>query len=218
MNLDLVAIDPQRLDAEPFTTSDIIAERAMVGRASMNRLIRTHENDLAKLGKVGFEIRALPGSRTGQSAKIYRLNEMQATFLITLLKNTEPVVSFKLELTRQFYAMRRELMTRQMERKRLTPIRREMTDAIRDCLPESPHKQMWYRHFNDLVYRTATGKTAAQLRKERGATKHANATEFLTSEEMQNVQRITGWVSSLIEVGFDYQQIKAALKVKAISA
>ena len=45
--------------------------------------------------------------------KIYLLNEQQATFLITLLKNTNKVVKFKLELVQQFYQMKKLLIRRQ---------------------------------------------------------------------------------------------------------
>lgn len=41
------------------------------------------------------------------------LNEEQATFVITLLRNSKVVVKFKKELVRQFYAMRQFIFERQ---------------------------------------------------------------------------------------------------------
>lgn len=38
--------------------------------------------------------------------KVCRLNEQQATFVISLMKNTKPVVEFKKELVKQFYEMK----------------------------------------------------------------------------------------------------------------
>ncbi|EHZ84787.1 phage protein [Streptococcus pneumoniae 8190-05] len=35
--------------------------------------------------------------------KIYRLNEQQATLLITYLRNTEPVRKFKMNLVKAFF-------------------------------------------------------------------------------------------------------------------
>jgi len=92
-----------------------------------------------------------------------------------------------------------------------------MTDAIRDCLPESPHKSMYYKHYNDLVYKAATGKTAVQLRKERGAPRDSNATAYLTGSEMEQVQKLSGWVSSLLEMGFDYGQIKTMISKRRVA-
>ena len=53
--------------------------------------------DLEEYSKVAFEIRPLP---SGQSEKIYKLNEEQATLLITYMKNTEPVRRFKKALVK----------------------------------------------------------------------------------------------------------------------
>ena len=96
---------------EPFTTSDVIAECAEVGYRSVQRLIENNLNDIEFFGKVRFEI--TPSGTTKQPKKVYQLSEEQATFLITLLKNTEPVRAFKKELVRQFFIMRKMLVERQ---------------------------------------------------------------------------------------------------------
>ena len=62
---------------EPFTTSEVIAECAGVKRDTVQKLIQRHEKDLREFGKVGFEIRPLSGSKTGQTVKSYHLNEQQ---------------------------------------------------------------------------------------------------------------------------------------------
>lgn len=215
---EIVFLEPNKIDSVPFTTSDIIAEFAGVQHHTVTRLIRNHREDFEEFGKVGFEIEPSPCSRTGQSVTIYRLNEEQATLLMTYLKNTEQVRSFKKELVRQFYAMRRELVRRQVNRARLIPARRDMTDAIRDCIPESPHKAMWYRHYTDLAYRAAFGRTAAQLRKERNAPKKAVAADYLTSEELDAVERITKQIGVLLEMRLDYRQIKSMVLNPALRA
>lgn len=93
-----------------FTDSLVIAQGTGVKHESVQRRIRDSEEELSELGKVGFKIRA---TESGQEQKIYVLNEQQATFLITLLKNTPTVVKFKLELVKQFYAMRKFILERQ---------------------------------------------------------------------------------------------------------
>lgn len=52
-------------------------------------------------------------STGGRPEQIYYLNEEQATFVITLLRNSKVVVKFKKDLVRQFYAMRKFLIEKQ---------------------------------------------------------------------------------------------------------
>lgn len=62
---------------------------------------------------------------------------------------------------RQFYALRRELIQREVERTALKPIRRELTDIIQAT--EGGDK--WaYKKYTDLAYKSSVGKNAAQLR------------------------------------------------------
>lgn len=94
---------------EVFTDSLVIAQGTGNKHESVQRRIRDYEKELLTLGQLGFEIRPVKYSRGTNEQKIYLLNEQQATFLITLLKNTGIVVTFKLELVKQFYQMRQHI-------------------------------------------------------------------------------------------------------------
>lgn len=156
-------------------------------------------------------MRAVQYSRGTNEQKIYCLNEQQATLVITYLKNTAPVRSFKKELVRQFYLMRSELMQRKAARAELKPIRRELTDIIRD----SPDVGRWaYKHFTDLAYKHALGKTAAQIRKERGADATAPAVAYMTAEELEKVSKASQQIVVLIDLGMGYEEIRDLLKLK----
>lgn len=211
---ELVFLEPNKVGAVPFTTSKVIAEMTGIEHRKIKTAIRKNQKDIDSFGlSASYQAE----SSGGRPEEIIKLNEEQATFLMTLLKNTPVVVAFKKELVRQFYAMRRELVKREVERVKLTPTRRELTDAIRDNVPDSPHKAMWYRHYTDLVYRSAFGKSAAQLRKERGAPKGATAADYLTSDELEQVERVTKQIGVLVEMRLDYQTIKGIVagKVRA---
>lgn len=212
---ELVFLEPSSVKSLPFTTSDVIAEYAQVNHHTVTRLIQKHENDLSDFGKVRFEIEPLSDSKTGQSEKIYHLTEEQATLLITYLKNTEPVRRFKKELVRQFYEMKTELIRRQVNREERKPIRRSLTDSIKD----NPDKGVWsYKLYTDLCYKAVVGKTASQLRKERGAAPKANATDFLTADELSAVSRVEGQVAVLHDMGMEYEQIKQMVVAKNATA
>ena len=77
---EIVFLDPDDLTEIPFTTSKIVAENGKVKHRAVQQLILTYENDLKEFGKVAFEMRSL---ESGQSEKVYHLNEQQSTLLIT---------------------------------------------------------------------------------------------------------------------------------------
>lgn len=213
---DLVYLTPNT--EEPFTTSEVIAECAGVKRDTVQKLIQRHEKDLREFGKVGFEIRPLSGSKTGQTVKSYHLNEQQATLLLTFLRNTPVVIEFKKELVRQFFAMRKELMNIKAIKAERKPLRTSMTDAIK-ALPDSPHKQFKYSQYTDLAYTAALGRTARQLRKERGADKGATASDYMNADELAAVASMENRISVLLDIGMSYQQIKnSLLRVKRLGA
>ena len=193
---------------EPFTTSDVIATFAGVQHHTVTRLIQQHEADFKEFGILRFEIEEIKGR--GQPAKHYQLNEEQATLLMTYLKNTAQVRAFKKELVRQFYAMRFELYKVQAAKMERRPVRVSMTDAVK-ALPDSPHKAMKYGQYTDLAYKLALGRTARQLRKDRGADKHAVASDYMTAEEISLVSEVENKIGVLIGIGMGYQEIKAKL-------
>ena len=211
---DLVYLTPNT--EEPFTTSEVIAECAGVKRDTVQKLVQRHEKDLREFGRVGFEIRTLQTRGGQQMAKIYHLNEQQATLLLTFLRNTPVVIEFKKELVRQFFAMRKELMNIKAIKAERKPLRTSMTDAIK-ALPDSPHKQFKYSQYTDLAYTAALGRTARQLRKERGADKGATASDYMNADELAAVASMENRISVLLDVGMSYQQIKnSLLRVKRL--
>jgi phage regulator Rha-like protein len=206
---ELVFLEPNKIDAIPFTTSDVVAEYGMVKHHAVRVLIQKFEKDLKEFGKLSFEMRPLP---SGQAEKIYHLSEEQATLLISYMKNTEPVRNFKKELVRQFFIMRTELNRRHMERAELKPIRREMTDIIQQMTDNK-----WaYKQYTDLAYKMAVGCIASQLRKQRKADKRATAVDYMTADEIHAVTEMQYRIAVLLETGMDYYQIKAALEKRLL--
>lgn len=204
----LVYLPTGSVEDIPFTTSDIIAEYARVSHHAVQQMIGKYEAQFKAFGLLAFEMRAVKKARGIKHEKLYHLNEQQATLLITFLRNTEPVLRFKTELVRQFYVMRAELQRRQINREQLKPIRRELTDVIRD----KPDSSKWdYKLFTDLAYKSVLGRNAAQIRKDRNAPKNAVAMDYMTAEEISAVTKAQSQISVLLEMGMGYDQIKALL-------
>lgn len=196
------------MKATPFTTSEVVARFAGVQHHAVQQMCAKYQADLEEFGRVSFEMRPLPTKGGVQKFKVYHLNEGQAVLILAYLRNTPQVREFKKRLVREFRRMKEELTRREVNRAKLLPARRMLTDAVRDCLPESPHKFRWYKIYTDLAYKAAVGMDAAHVRKERGADKNANAVEYLTSEEMEAVEKASGQIAVLIEAGMSYLEIR----------
>lgn len=209
----LVFIESENMNEEPFTTDELIAEYSGNEWDSVARLIRNYKSDLDEFGELGFEIRKpQKKSKGGRPKKIYHLNREQATLLITYLDNTDQVRKFKKELVRQFYDMEHELFSRRMEREKGKEKRLSLTDAIKQ-FGFSSH---FYKHFTDLVYKKALGFNAKQLRDARGANKNDTPLDYLTSEEQKAVNQIEELTTGLILLGKSYDDIKLILNVGVV--
>ena len=100
----------------PLTTSLIVAEGTQNQHESIIRLINEHKSHFERWGQIHFtDLKSgnKNGDMRGRPTRVALLNEQQATFLITLLRNNEIVLDFKSELVDRFYKMREILLNRQ---------------------------------------------------------------------------------------------------------
>lgn len=206
--LDLVFYTDNTLKAEPYTTSEIIANNTNNSRIAVRRLIEKHINRLKQFGKVEFEMQPLP---SGQKAKVYKLNEQQATLLITFLDNSDIVANFKTLLVKQFYEMRDELTKRNINRAIEKPVKKTLMESVKNWKYTSKHA---YSNINRLLIKGATGLSIKALKKERGDAKAA--LDLLTSQEQEKYKQLEQKVIAYIEADFDYQLIKSLLTGKEI--
>lgn len=98
---------------EVFTNSKVIAEGTENQHETVTAIIRKYESDITDFGKIEFSDLKSGNPKGGRPERMYYLNEEQATFVITLLRNSKVVVAFKKELVKQFYAMRKFLIEKQ---------------------------------------------------------------------------------------------------------
>jgi hypothetical protein len=65
----LVFLEPNKLTAKPFTTSEVIAEYAQVKHHAIQQMIAKHETVLKAFGVIAFEMRKPPeGSKPEYTA------------------------------------------------------------------------------------------------------------------------------------------------------
>lgn len=198
--MELVYLDGKK---EPYTTHDIIAECAEVENISVRKLIDKHKSRLERFGVLSFEIhKPEKGSVGGRPRKVYRLNEQQATLLVTYLGNTEPVLNFKTNLVKAFFEMRDEVAEFRLQRALEKPRRKTLTEAIK-CWENAPKHA--YSSITNLLLKGATGRNKAQLMKERDS---QNGIDSLTSSELIAYQRLEEMAIALINLNRSYSEIK----------
>lgn len=93
-----------------FTDSLVISKGTGNKHINVKELITDYKKEFLQLGTFSVLNRESTG---GRPEKYYLLNEQQATFLMTLLRNNKVTVKFKLELVKQFYKMRQLLLEKQ---------------------------------------------------------------------------------------------------------
>lgn len=94
-------------ESGPETTSLIVAEGTGVQHKNVLELIRNNLADFEEFGRVAFETRPRPqGQHGGADVSFARLNEEQATLLLTYMRNSDIVRQFKKNLVRAFYELR----------------------------------------------------------------------------------------------------------------
>ena len=158
-----------------FTDSLVIAQGTNNQHESIKRIIEKNKTDMLSFGTLPILNRKSTGGRPEQ---YYQLNEEQATFLVTLLRNSIKIVAFKKELVRQFYAMRRFILEKQTSlwletRQQGKLTRNSETDTIKQLVEYaksqgSEHADKLYMTYSKLANKMAGIKkrdeaTVAQL-------------------------------------------------------
>lgn len=147
----------------------------------------------------------------GRELPCYLITQKGCDMLANKLTGKKGVL-FTAAYVTAFYAMREELTKRKVLRLKGKPIRRSLTNALRDSGEVERMKGHAYGTYTNLAYKLATGRTAGQLRRERGAGKEATAADILTSEELTLYQRKEAAITALLDAGLTYDTIKSVLR------
>ena len=103
----------------------------------------------------------------------------------------------------------------QIERDKGVVIRHILTDTIKMKISDSPHKRFAYPNYTNLIYRTLFGKTAKELEEEFGVKPKENLRDYFTGESLSQVQGMEMLVSSLINCGWGYKEIKEFIETES---
>lgn len=197
---------------QAFTTSLIIAEGCdNRSHEATIKLIRKYKPEFESLGQLRFEIVVVSSNGAGQATEYAILNEDQATFLITLFRNTPTVLKFKLNLVKAFRAALNEINKHYANPPRtglITDKRKsmwDMTDALKDIRAEVG-KETEAKHYlceNKLVNWCITGKFAKLDEKQ------------LTNHELEICKKLRIKNAAFIRADMEYAERKTKLKAYA---
>lgn len=189
-----------------FTNSKVIAEGTNNRHEAVQKIISKYQADIEDFGALRFEMRVLKHENYKGSTreKIYLLNEEQATFVITLLRNSKIVVAFKKELVKQFYAMRKFLIEKQSKLWNDTRIankenRLKETDVIKLLVEYAKEQGSTHSNKLYLIY-TKLAKTAI-----------GSSRDDLTASEINNLTLVESIILQTIKIdmsmGMNYKDI-----------
>jgi len=100
---NIVLIDGERV----FTNTKIIAEGVGLEHNAIMIMVRKYKNDLNEIGSSQIQFEKF--KTKGRDGELAELDEIQSTFLITLMRNSKIVVEFKKAVTVEFFNMRNRI-------------------------------------------------------------------------------------------------------------
>lgn len=199
----------ERRGQQAVTTSEAIATGCHVQHKNVMATVRRYLGEFEEFGKVAFETRLNP---QGSPTELAILNEDQATYLITLLRNNETVRAFKRKLVHAFRSALNEiarLYANPPRRDILTDKRRSgalMCDVFKELRDEAGKdtKPFHYGTEYKLCNWVLTGEFKPLDE------------SSLSNADADLLRKIRARNTSLIEAEIDYPERKARLAQYAI--
>lgn len=151
----------------------------------------------------------------GKKNPMYYMNRDGFTLLV-MGYTGEKAMKFKLAYIHQFNAMEKALFDRIKEREKGIAVRQALTKALQQSNENERMHGHAYSIYTNLIYRSVFGKEAKHLREEYGISKKDELRECFSAEELQQVEKAEMLVSSLIEYGWGYDEIKDFILNKVV--
>lgn len=127
----------------------------------------------------------------------------------------ERALKWKLDYIKAFNEMECELQRIykerhqwEIERAKGIVIRHILTDTIKMKVADSPNKKFAYPNYTKLIYKILFGLNMDELRKQYNVKNNDSIRDYLTAEQLKEIESAEMLVSSLINCGWGYEQIK----------
>ena len=213
----LVEIVGKRYEEKLITTSLKVAE---VFEKEHKNVLQSIENLVADNSAAKF-FRLTTYKNRGKEYPMYEMDRDGFSLLVMGFTG-EKALQWKIKYIEAFNQIESELKRLyterqqwQIERDKGVVIRHILTDTIKMKITESPNKRFAYPNYTNLIYRNLFGKTAKELESDYGVKAKENRRDFFTGDDLAKVQSMEMLVSSLINCGWGYQQIKEFIRSEA---
>ena len=213
----LVEIVGKRYEEKLITTSLKVAE---VFEKEHKNVLQSIENLVADNSAAKF-FRLTTYKNRGKEYPMYEMDRDGFSLLVMGFTG-EKALQWKIKYIEAFNQMESELKRLyterqqwQIERDKGVVIRHILTDTIKMKITESQNKRFAYPNYTNLIYRNLFGKTAKELESDYGVKAKENLRDFFTGDDLAKVQSMEMLVSSLINCGWGYQQIKEFIQNEA---
>ena len=212
----LVEIMGNKNEEFTATMSRNVAEKFNKRHDNVIRDIEAFRKDVPSFEEM-FSETTLPDSYNRQQ-KAYIMNRDGFSLLVMGFTGAE-ALKFKLEYIQAFNAMETELKRIYEERKQWeierakgVVIRHVLTDTIKMKVADSPHKKFMYPNYTKLIYKILFNKSMKELQGQYGVKAKESIREYITADQLKEVEQMEMLVSSLINCGWGYEQIKEFLQ------
>lgn len=148
-----------------------------------------------------------------QNKQIYKMYLMNRDgfSLLVMGFNGKNALEWKLKYIEAFNSMEQRLklieqqeLGRLIERMKGKEVRRTLTDAIKENVPETPHKRFMYKNFTDLAYKTVFGMNTKQMRYDRGLEKGDSLRDCFNEQELKQVKGAENVIKGFLDMGYSY--------------
>lgn len=120
----------------------------------------------------------------------------------------EKAMRFKEAYIRQFNEMENMLTSRLIEREKGIVIRQAFTRAIKEAGENERLHGHGYSLYTDMVYRFLYGKSAKELREDKGLSKTDDLRDYFSKEELSTIISLENMISGFVSFGYGYDEIK----------
>lgn len=214
----LVEIVGKQNEEQLVTTSIKVAEKFEKQHKDVLESIR---NLVAENSAASF-FRETTYENRGRQYPVFEMNR-DGFSLLAMGFTGEKALRWKLDYIKAFNEMEKELkrlyQERQqweIERAKGIVIRHILTDTIKMKVADSPHKKFMYPNYTKLIYKTLFGKTMKELQEQYGVKGKESIREYMTADDLREVESMEMLISSLINIGMGYDEIKQFINDRSI--
>lgn len=209
----LVEITGSKNEEQVVTSSRTVAEKFEKRHADVLRAIVNLECS-PEFTQRNFALSSYK-DESGKENKEYLITK-DGFSMLAMGFTGEKAFKFKEAYINAFNAMEQELKRiydeRQqciIEREKGKLVRHILTDTIKMKVADSPNKKFVYPNYTKLIYKILFGKTFNELKLQYQIKEKESLRDYLTSEELKELEEMEMLVSSLIGLGWGYEQVKS---------